>query len=49
MYESFFTCPVLSDSLFVTLTFSKVITWKKIQIYQNIKRFQMRSYDEVSL
>ena len=47
--ESFLTCPVLSDSLFVTLTFSKVITWKKIKSYQNIKSFQIRSYDVVSL
>ena len=48
MYESVLTCPVLSDSLFVTLTFSKVITWKNIKSYQNIRRFQRRSCDKVS-
>ena len=40
--ESFLTCPVLSDSLLVTLTFSKVITWEKHQKSSSAKKsFQM--------
>ena len=42
----FLTWPVLSDSLFVTFTFSKVITCKELSKYHLSKSFQ--SYDMVT-